>query len=145
MRLVPLLLALCLLFVAHTAVAANIACPESIDETPNVSTEAEGWISVAPTGKRWLEKVAIYYGSIGDLSGQVPYSDKSSKTKETVTWDVGLNKDEGDTNVYWIGCSYLHTSAKFVQKVDAAAKFCVASYDLLPTGSRQRLSTMACR
>jgi hypothetical protein len=148
MRLVPLLLALCLPFVAHTAVAANIVCPESIIETPNVSTEAQGWTSVAPTGKRWLENVGIYYGSIGDhleLGAQVP-EEKSSKNKETATWGVARDKNENDTNTYWIGCSYIDTSAKFFQKVDAAATKCVATYDYVPGGgSKPQLSSMICR
>jgi hypothetical protein len=144
---IALLLALCQPFAAHTAFAANIVCPHSIVETPNVSTEEKGWIVVAPTGKRRLHDVDIYFGNISnhlELGKQVPDSETSSKTKETATWVLPRNKDENDT--YWIGCSYLDTSAILFQKVDAAVTKCVATYDfVLGGGSKPQLSGMVCR
>jgi hypothetical protein len=146
MRFIPLLLALCLPFVAHTAVAANVVCPPSIVETPNVSTKEAGWIAVAPTGKRRLRHVGIYFGSISDPGAQVPDSETSNKAKATVTWQLPRDKDENDTNTYWIGCSYLDTSAILFQKVDAAVTKCVATYDFVPGGgSKPQLSGMVCR
>jgi hypothetical protein len=145
MRSIPLLsillLALCLPFVAHPAVAANIVCPSSIVEAPGVSTEVKDWSVVAASGERQLEHVGIYLGSISEHGAQVPDSVKSVKAKETVTWR--LTRKESDT--FWIGCSYVGTTAMLFQKVDAAVATCVASYDLLPSGKRQRLSAMSCR
>ena len=139
-------LAFCLSFVAHTAVAANIVCPESIVETPKVLTDEKSWTTVAPTEKRRLENAGIYSGSISDRGAQVPDSETSSKTKETVTWQLPRDKDENDTNTYWIGCSYLDTSAILFQKVDAAVTKCVATYVYVPGGgSKPQLSTMTCR
>lgn len=140
-----LLLVLCLPIVASSALAANVVCPPSILETPNVSTVEKGWTVVAPTGTRWLEHVGIYFGSITDPGALVPDSDKSGIAKETVTWQMPRDKDENDTNAYWIGCSYLDTSVILFQKVGASVTTCVASYDLLPTGERLRLSAMNCR
>lgn len=141
-----LLLALCLPFVSHTALADNIVCPPSIIETPSVSTAEKSWTAVAPTGTRWLHDVDIYFGGLSDPGKQVPDSDISSKTRVTVTWVLPRAKDENDTRTYWIGCSYLDTSAILFQKVDAAVTKCVATYDFVPGGgSKPRLSTMICR
>ena len=144
-----LLLALCQPFVAHAVLAANIVCPHSIVETANVSTEEKGWTVVAPTGKRRLHDVDIYFGSISnhlELGKQVPDSETSSKIKETVTWVLPRDKDENDTRTYWIGCSYLDTSAVLFKKVDATVTTCVATYDFVPGGgSKPQLSSMICR
>jgi hypothetical protein len=140
------LLVLCLPFMAHTALAANIVCPESIVETPNVLTDEKGWIAVAPTGTRWLHDVDIYFGGLSNPGKQVPDSEKTSKTKETVTWELPRDKDENDKRTYWIGCSYLDTSAILFQKVDAAVTKCVATYDYVPGGgSKPQLSSMICQ
>jgi hypothetical protein len=136
-----LLLALFLPFVVHPARAADIVCPLSIVETPGVSTETKDWSVVAPSGERPLEHVGIYLGSLSEHGAQVPDSDEPIKGKEAVTWR--LARKEGDT--FWIGCSYVGTTAMLFQKVAAAVTTCVASYDLLPIGKRQRLSAMICR
>lgn len=141
-----LLIALGLSFVGNMAVAANIVCPESIVETPNVSTEVKGWNSVAPTGKRWLENVGIYFGSISDLGALVPDSEATDKGKETATWEIRRpSKDAKHTDAYWIGCSYEDTNTMLFQKVDAEATMCVASYELLLLGKGLKFKTMNCR
>lgn len=146
MRLVPLLLALCLLFVAHTAVAANIVCPESIVETPKVITEEKGWTAVTPTEKRRFENAGIYSGSISDLGALVPDSDASGKNKEAATWELRRRgKNENRTDAYWVGCSYEDTNTMLFQKVDAAATTCIASYELLSPDKGLKFKTMICR
>lgn len=126
---------------ALAAVAAEIHCPASVTETPTVSTEEKQWIVVAIPGERNLERVGIYLGNPSEYGAQVPDSTKTVKKKETVTWR--LTRSETDT--FWVGCSYVGTTAMLFQKVDAKATTCVASYDLLPSGRRQRLSAMVCQ
>lgn len=128
-------------FTALAAVAAEIHCPASITETPTVSTEEKQWIVVAIPGERHLERVGIYLGNPSESGAQVPDSTKTIKKKETVTWR--LTRSETDT--FWVGCSYGGTTAMLFQKVDTSVAACVASYDLLPSGRRQRLSAMICR
>lgn len=123
------------------APAVEIHCPASMTETPTVSSAEKQWVVVAPSGERYLERVGIYLGNPSEDGAQVPDSTKTDKRKETVTWR--LTRSETDT--FWVGCSYVGTTAMLFQKVDAKATTCVAAYDLLPSGRRQRLSAMVCQ
>lgn len=131
---------LCLSFRAHVAVAEEIHCPTSVTESPAVVTNEKNWTVVARSGERHLEHVGIYLGTPAEYSAQVPDSTKTLKKKQMVKWQ--LTRSETDT--FWVGCSYLGTTAMLFQKIDAKATTCVASYDLLPSGRRQRPSTMVC-
>lgn len=128
-------------FTAPAAFAAEIHCPTLITETPTVSKEDKQWIVVASSGERQLERVDIYLGTLSEYGAQVPDSTKTVKKKEIVTWPISRS----ETDTFWVGCSYVGTTATLFQKVDANVTACVASYDLLPSGKRQRLSAMDCR
>lgn len=134
-------MAISLSFTTHTAVATEIHCPASVMETPGVSTEEKEWTVIANSGERHLEHVGIYLGAPSEYSAQVPDSTKTVKKKQIVKWR--LTRSQTDT--FWVGCSYVGTTAMLFQKVDAKATTCVASYDLLPSGRRQRLSAMVCQ
>ena len=95
------------------AVAAEIHCPASITETPTVSTEEKQWLVVATSGVRQLEHVGIYLGNPSEYGAQVPDATKTADKKETVTWRFLRSA----TDTFWIGCSYLGTTAMLFQKV----------------------------
>lgn len=137
----PISLLFLTLFATHATVAAEIHCPTSVKETPTVSTEEKQWTVVASSGERHLEHVGIYLGDPSEYSAQVPDSTKTVKKKQIVKWRLTRSK----TDTFWVGCSYVGTTAMLFQKVDGKATMCVASYDLLPSGRRQRLSAMVCQ
>jgi len=128
-------------YTALSAIAADVHCPPSIMETPSVSTKDEQWVVVASSGERQLERVGIYLGKPSEYGAQVPDSENATKKTETVTWR--LTRAASDT--FWVGCSYVGTTAMLFKKVDTSVTACVASYDLLPSGRRQRLSAMVCK
>jgi hypothetical protein len=128
-------------FTAQTAIAAEIHCPSSIKETPSVSKKDEQWVVVASSGERLLERVGIYLGTPSEHGAQVPDSENATKKTESVTWRLR----RAASDAFWVGCSYVGTTAMLFKKVDTNVTTCVASYDLLPSGRRQRLSTMDCR
>lgn len=123
--------------------AAEINCPKSITETPNVSSSEKSWLLVSKSGVRHLESANIYYGNPTELGADIPDSTDKTRSREIVTWLLFWNKAK--TEGYWIGCSYDGTTAMYFQKVNPDSKECVVSYDLLPTGRRQRLSAIVCR
>lgn len=127
---------LVLLFSGDSAVAAEIQCPRTITETPAVSTPNDQWTVVALSGERPLEGVGVYLGDPPEHGAQVPDSTKT-KTR-IVKWR--LVRAEKDT--FWVGCTYVGTTAMLFQKVDAKASACAATYDLMPSGRPQRLSGM---
>lgn len=108
---------------------------------PKVSYAATEWFVVAAADDRPLEHVGIYLGKLSEPGAQVPDAVKSTKAKETVTWR--LVRKEGDQ--FWIGCSYVGTTAMLFQEIKPAVRTCIAEYDLLPSGKRQRLSALVCR
>ena len=135
------LLVLSPLFACSSIPAAEINCPESITETPTVSAVDSIWTVVADTGERRLEHVGIYLGSLSEYGAQVPDSTTTLKKKEMVTWRI----IRGETDTFWVGCSYVGTTALLFQKLDSSVTKCIATYDLLPTGRRQWLSSMECQ
>lgn len=132
---------LCLLSIPLLSIAGEIKCPSSITETPAVSINDKRWTVVTNSGERPLEHVGIYIGTLSEYGAQVPDANKKSKRKETVTWNI----KRSPTDTFWVGCSYVGTTAALFQELDSSVKVCVATYDLLPSGGRQRLSTVDCQ
>lgn len=130
-----------LLFKAAPAVAIEISCPGSISETPSVSEANKRWIVVASSGERQLDQAGIYLGDPSQYGAQVPDSTTKTKGTETVSWHLVRSP----TDTFWVGCSYVGTTAMLFQRLDAAVTFCAASYELLPSGKRLRLSHLDCR
>lgn len=136
------ILALSPLFVAIETRAAAIYCPKVIIETPAVSTVDKEWTVSAISGERLVEHVGIYVGSPSEYGSQVPDSTQTiRKNEETVTWTMPAAR----TEIFWVGCSYIGTTAILFKKLDPGITVCVARYALLPTGRRQRLNGMDCR
>lgn len=132
---------LCLLSISSPSVAGDIKCPGSITETPTVSLTDKRWTVVTNSGERPLEHVGIYLGTLSEYGAQVPDATKKSKRKETVTWNI----QRSPTDTFWVGCSYVGTTAVLLQELDSSVNVCMATYDLLPSGRRQRLSTLNCQ
>jgi hypothetical protein len=124
-----------------TAHSMEVACPGFVVETPSVTNSDASWQVAAAAGERPLDHAGVYLGGLAQLGAQVPDSTRKKKNLETVTWR--LRRAEGDQ--YWIGCSYIGTTALMVQKINSGFDECVASYELLPTGRRQRLKGVLCR
>lgn len=121
--------------------AGEIRCPSSITETPAISNVDQGWHVVAGSGKRPLERVGIYLGDLAEHGAQVPDSTKRIGLKEKVSWRIV----RAPADAFWVGCSYVGTTAMLFQTLDPTVTRCDATYDLLPSGQRQRLSLVDCR
>jgi hypothetical protein len=132
---------LCLFSISSPSIASEIKCPSSITETPTVSITDKRWTVVANSGERPLEHVGIYLGTLSENGAQVPASTKKAKRKETVTWNIKRSL----TDTFWVGCSYVGTTAVLFQELDSSVTLCAATYDLLSSGRRQRLSTLDCQ
>lgn len=130
-----------LLFKAAPSMGAEIHCPESISETPSVSINDKTWTVVTKTGERSIEHVGIYLGTVSEYGAQDPDSTKKVRLRETVTWNIVRSPTDG----FWVGCTYVGTTAILLKKLDPEIKQCVAIYELLPTGRRQRLITFGCQ
>ncbi len=129
------------LSILSPSIAGEIKCPSSITEYPTVSINDNRWTVSALSGERPLEQVGIYLGSLSEYGAQVPDTTNKSKHKETTTWDIRRSP----TDAFWIGCSYVGTTAMLLQKIDSNIKTCTATYDLLSSGKRQRLNTFDCQ
>lgn len=126
---------------AAPSVATEINCPDSIKEAPSVLTADRGWIVVATRGERPLEQAGIYLGKPAQYGAQVPDSTTKTKKTETVSWRL----IRSPTDIFWVGCSYVGTTAMLFRRLDAAVTFCAVSYELLPSGKRLRVSHVDCR
>ncbi|MDR0777376.1 MAG: hypothetical protein LBE81_12175 [Azonexus sp.] len=134
----------CLLFKASPALSAVIDCPESIVETPSVSINDKIWTVVAKTGERPLEQVGIYQSrtDTADVYGaQVPDSTKTTKRQEVSTW----NLVRSPTDTFWVGCSYVGTTAIVLKRLDPDTKKCVATYEPNPPSRWKKLSVFRCQ
>lgn len=120
--------------------ADEIKCPSFIFEQPTISDSPKEWTVVAKVGERPLEQVGIYLGSLVEAGAQVPDSSQKVKLKEIVTWNIQRSPED----TFWVGCSFVGTSAMMFQKIETKIKSCTATYELLPTGRRQRLLSMSC-
>jgi hypothetical protein len=121
--------------------AAETACPAAIVETPSVALTDDAWQLAAAPGERPLEHAGIYLGALAQLGAQVPDSTRKKQLTETVTWRLR----RADADQFWIGCSYVGTTALLARPIAPGATECVVSYELLRTGRRQRLTGIACR
>lgn len=142
MRAVDLIVCSTLFLVlSSTGFSEEINCPRSISEKPMVTSGATSWETITTDGSRSLDRVDIYLGNPINHAAQVPDSEKTLHSKEMVTW--ALPNAGHDT--YWAGCAYTGTTAVLAKKLDAKFTTCTASYALLPTGKRLRLSQLTCQ
>lgn len=131
----------CLLFAATPSTGADIHCPASLTETPSVSQSDPAWVIAVSPGVRPLEHVGVYLGSAPDYGAQAPDSTHKARLRETVTWSLVRAPNDS----FWVGCSYTGTTAMALKQIDPQAKQCIAIYELLPSGRRQRLSAFRCQ
>lgn len=96
---------------------------------------------VTSSGPRPVEHAGIYLGSPDEQAALVPDAQRKSRTEEIITWQI----KRAESDDFWLGCSYTGTTAMLFRKLDSAVRGCTASYDLLPTGKRQRLRNIACQ
>ena len=136
-----LLIASCCTAAASDSVATEIKCPDSIRERPVVETQVEGWDVVGEAGVRPLDRVGIYLFNPAKNGALVPDATKRTKTEERVTWLLV----RGQSDEFWVGCIYHGTTALLAKRLDQDVGQCVASYQLLPTGTRLRLIRMSCK
>lgn len=141
--LTPLRLGLALAqgMLALPVFAAASQCPATIQETPSVQSPDAPWRVVAASGERPLEQVAIYLGPAELLGAQVPDSTRRDKTRETVAWQIVRQADDS----FWVGCSYVGTTALLIKPLPASVKRCQVTYALLPNGKRQRVVSLDCQ
>jgi hypothetical protein len=123
------------------AQAAAIECPGSITEAPTVAVPNAAWSVVAKSGERPLDQAGIYIVIGTEYGSQVPDVIRKAKREEHVSWRM----PSPTTERYWLGCSYLGTTALLMIELDPAIKSCVATYTLLKTGRRQQLKNIDCR
>lgn len=95
---------------------------------------------MANPGQRPLEHAGIYLRTGTDFGAQVPDSTRQNKREESVRWQLPAPGREA----YWLGCSYLGTTARLFVRIKPEAKACIVTYALLPTGKRQRLKAIDC-
>jgi hypothetical protein len=126
---------------ANFTQAYEIQCPLSITETPMVSADTTKWSAVTTAGERQLQNVSVYNGTLSDYSSQVPDDTQEFKTHDLVTW----NLVRGQKVTFWVGCSYLDTSAILFQKIKRSATSCTASFAPLPNGKKRLLSSLLCK
>ena len=99
------------------------------------------WSVVASSTEKPLEHIGVYLGSLADFGALVPDSTTKAKGAEAVTWKLV----RAETDKLWIGCSYVGTTAILLREIDSGIAKCVVSYDLLPSGKRQRVNSVTCR
>jgi hypothetical protein len=131
---------LCCIAAASDSIATEIKCPDSISETPVVEARGDGWEVVAEPGHRPLDKVGVFLFHPAQHGALVPDSTKRTKTEERLTWQLV----RGQTDEFWVGCMYQGTTAILAQRLAKDVGQCVASYRLLPSGTRLRLIAMSC-
>jgi hypothetical protein len=121
--------------------AMEIRCPHSISESPFVNPPDGEWEVVAELGERPLDQVSMYLFHPSKRGALVPDSTQRAKSEEKVSWRLG----HGNNDEFWVGCSYYGTTAILAKKIDASISQCIATYELLRTGSRLRLKGMSCK
>lgn len=130
-----------LLAAAMMAQAATIQCPRSITEKPAVASPPSAWVVVAESGPRSLSQAGISIKIGSEYGAQVPDAVSRARREEHVNWTL---PPAPAAERYWLGCSYLGTTAMLVVKLEPTDKSCVAIYELVKTGKRQRLKTVDC-
>lgn len=127
--------------IAFAAQAATLQCPRTIIEKPAVAPENAPWSVVANSGERQLEQAGIYIAIGAEYGAQVPDATTTANREEHVKWRMPSPAAE----TYWVGCSYVGTTAMLVTRLKPTTESCVATYTLLATGRRQRLKNIDCR
>jgi hypothetical protein len=97
--------------------------------------------ALGESGTRPLDKVVVYLSHPTQNGALVPDSTKRTKTEERVTWRLV----RGPSDEFWVGCTYHGTTAIMAKRLGQDVRQCVASYQLLPSGSRLRLIGMSCK
>lgn len=128
------------------ATGQTFSCPESIIEQAHVDQSsvdavAQGWQVSVLKGSRYLESASIYLEHQGEYGAQVPDHTTTKASKEVLTWNISQAPDF----TFFVGCSYTNTSAVLYEKIDSRFKKCVLTYELLPTGSRQKVGSIKCK
>lgn len=130
------------MLIALPAQATEIHCPAAISESPTVSFKDRQWSIVAKPGERQLDHAGVYLSAAGEYGAEVPDSTKAAKrSEERVLWRMA----DSPTEAFAIGCSYTGTTAMLFMKLEKSVAQCVVTYELLPTGTRQRLRSIECR
>lgn len=88
-----------------------------------------------------MERAGVYLGNPPEYGALVPDATHRSTLRETVTWRLVRAPED----VFWIGCAYTGTTAMLFKKLDSGVTRCTVTYDLLPSGRRQRLRVLECR
>ena len=135
-RLLSILLAF-----ATGCAAADLNCPDAITETPTVQDAPTPWVFQGDQGRRHLDQVAVYFGHPNERGVQIPDKIIKSKSGEIVVWLISATKGEQ----YWVGCSYLGTTAVLISPIEILTRGCSARYSVLPTGKRLKLLSFTCR
>lgn len=120
--------------------AFNIQCPESIKENLSVKDSPADWEVIEGPGEHTLDQVSIYLSHPRQKGTQVPDNVKRTKNEESVTWRI----IRGQSDEYWVGCSYHDTTAILARKLNNRISQCVASYEISQTGQRLRLKKAFC-
>ena len=126
---------------AFAAQAGTLQCPRSITEKPAVAPANAPWSVVASSGERPLDHAGIYIAIGSEYGAQVPDATRTANREEHVKWRM----PSAATETYWVGCSYVGTTAMLVMRLKPTFESCVATYALLSTGKRQGLKNIDCR
>ena len=121
--------------------AVDLSCPEAITETPTVHEAPKPWVFQGDQGLRPLDQVAVYFGHPNQRGAQIPNKHLKSKSEEIVVWQISATNGEQ----YWVGCSYLGTTAALISPIESITRDCTARYSVLPTGKRLKLLSFTCR
>jgi hypothetical protein len=124
------------------SVSEELNCPSSLQETPAATTDDPRWVLVTPAGRRSLDRVNLYVGNPPELSKMVPPSTrKIVGGTETFTWELLRSS----TPTYWVGCTYVNTTAVLFRRVDTSASRCVAMFDVSRSGGVSLFNSMVCK
>jgi hypothetical protein len=138
----PLLLLVCAVVSGCTSASAvDFSCPATLQSSQLAQDVQSDWQPVDLKSISTLDEVAILSGDPADNASFIPDDATKSAVVETVTWNLVRNPDEP----LWIACTYTNTRLILVKRIPEAAKQCVATYDLLPNGNRQRLASSQCK
>lgn len=123
-----------------SVMAQAIQCPSSITEKPSVEHDYLNWNVVTKSDERHLEGIGIYLRYDDQYSSQVPYTDEQKKNKQIVSWRI----EHTPEFTYWVGCSYIDTSAILYQQINKNAKTCTVTYELTKYGKKLSVEDIKC-
>lgn len=126
---------------AHAAQAVVISCPNSLLEQPQLKRKEGEWTLVTTTAERPLERAFVVLGPELELGALIPDTTKRRGMVEVDTWH--LHRAPGDR--FWIGCSYVGTTARAFSELAVEITACDVKYALLPGGQRLEVKEIKCR